>query len=799
MSSQKKLRRRAVWILIIILVFGFGAAITRLAYLQLVKGEELRGKAVEQQLHDTIIPAARGTIYDKNGKILAQSADAWQVIMAPIYFTNDEQRQYVAKELASILDLKEEDLLEDTKEETYYIDVKRKVNTEQKDKIVELQKAIEEKWGIVNVVALLDDYQRYYPYNDLASCVIGFVGDDGQGLSGVEYEYQDYLAGVPGRVVASRIADVADSISMPFEANQSIAAKDGSSLVLTIDQTIQSIVEKYMLQAIEDNDVYNRAVCIMMNVDTGEIYAMASVQGCNLNDPFEISERDKKKINEIDREYLVKHEYCEDPSTMDDKDVEKLLKQAKEEAESSAVTTMWRNKAVSDTYYPGSVFKMITLSMALQENSVNEDTRVICDGSIQVADKNITCTGNHGSQTYRQALENSCNPGLAQIGYSIGTKKFWDYYQGFGFSEKTQIDLPGESEDIFFSEDGEMTQVDLAVSSFGQGISITPIQMITAVTAIANGGNVVQPHVVKQIIDSNGNVEKTISTDIKRQVISPDVAKEVAGILEENAEGGTGTSGYVAGYRVAGKTGTSQKFKDDNNDGVEDHIASYGGFAPAEDPKVSCLVFFDTPVGGAYSGADVAGPVFAKILSEVLPYLEIDAKYQDADMVTTNSKVGSYVGLSELDATNEADTDGFEVDVRGSGEIVVSQFPTSGTSMAKGGTVILYTDQDSGEETATVPDFSKYSISDCVSIARQYDLNICLSGELIPERYCVSQSVKAGTEVPIGSVITLKFAEVKFNSEDYDNEENNDNDNYDYNTSDNYYEGNNYQEGDEVW
>lgn len=763
MKKTNTIRKRTVWVLIIILVFGFGAVITRLAYLQLIDGDSLQRKAVEQQLADTAIDAKRGTIYDKNHKILAQSASVWQLIMAPIYFQDDEQREYVASELAPIINVDKNEILEQTKEQTYYVKLKGHVESDEKDKITELQDKIREKYGLYSVLSLNDDYKRYYPYGDLASTVIGFAGDDGQGLAGIEYQYNSYLTGVPGRVVSSKISSISDKIDMPFEANQSVEAQDGNSLVLTIDETIQNIVEKHMKKGIEDNDVFNRGVCIVMDVKTGEILAMASVNGYDLNNPFEISKKDKEKIEKIDREYLEDKGYCEDASLLKDKEYDDLIKKAKSEAESEAITTSWRNKAISDTYYPGSVFKMVTLSMALQEGVVDKDTTVYCSGTLTVYDKDIDCTGNHGTQSYRDALENSCNPGFMQIGEKVGAEKFWEYYQGFGFSEKTGIDLPGESEDLFFTEDGSMGPVDLAVASFGQNFSITPIQMVTAISAVSNGGYMVQPHVVKQILDSKGNVVQTISTDTKRQVISESVSKEMCDILEENATTGSGKNGYVAGYRIAGKTGTSEKLVDLNDDGEQDYIASYGGFAPAEDAKVACLVFYDTPTGGSYYGSQVSAPVFANIMSEVLPYLEIDAQYSGDEIQASNATAGSYTGMNITDASDAVNNDGFEVSVKGDGDTVLAQSPMTGSTLSAGGTIVLYTDEESRSEMVMVPDFENYSISDCSYISSAYDLNIVITGQSTSGSFCTGQSVEPGKEVIPGTIITLTFSTTSIN------------------------------------
>ena len=759
MGANQRLRRRTVWLLVIILALGFGAVIARLGYLQLVQGEELQRRAVEQQLSDTPISAKRGTIYDTNGKVLAQSASVWRVVMAPAYFDNDEQRQFVASRLASILDLNEAELLEDTKQNTYYVSVKRKIESEQKEEIIKLQQELRDKYGKSAIISLLDDYKRYYPYSDLASSVIGFTGMDDQGLSGIEYQYNDELTGTPGRIVT---AQNGIQTEMPFDYNQNIDAIDGNSLVLTIDETVQSIVEKHMKQGIIDNDVHERGVCIIMNVNNGEIKAMATVNGFDLNDPYTITKEQQEEIDAIDNEYLIEHGFTEDPSKLSKTERNKLIDQAKAEAESADLSKNWRNKAISDTYYPGSVFKMVTLSMALQEGVVNEDSRFFCGGSYTVYNDEIHCTGVHGSQTYQQALWNSCNPALIQIGQLIGTENFWNYYQAFGFSEKTGIDLPGESSDQFFKYEGvedNMSLVDLAVASFGQNFAITPIQMITAACAVTNGGYLVQPHVVKQILDKDGNVVQNISTKPKRQVISESVSKEMREILEENVISYGGKNGYVAGYRVGGKTCTSEKLIDVNGDGVDDYIASFCGIAPMNNPQYACLVFFDAPLAGNYYGSAVSAPVFASIMSEVLPYLDVVAQYNDDEMSKIDTTTGAYTGMSVSDATTSANNDGFNVTVKGEGNTVLAQNPPTGASIPMGGTVVLYTDQASTTEKVTVPSFEGYGVNDANYIAAQYGVNVSLAGQLsASDSKAISQSIPEGTEVAPGTVITVTFS-----------------------------------------
>ena len=768
MGANQKLRKRTVWLLIIILAVGFGAVITRLAFLQLVQGEELQRRAIEQQLSDTPVSAKRGTIYDTKGKILAQSASVWQVVMAPAYFDDgadgDEQRHFVAKRLSEILGVDENETYEETKQNTYYVSVKRKVETSEKEQIIQLQNELSEKYQKAGIISLLDDYKRYYPYSDLASSVIGFTGSEDQGLSGVEFKYNDYLSGTPGRIVS---AQNGVQTEMPFDYNQNIGAIDGSSLVLTIDETVQSIVEKYMKQGVIDHDVHERGVCIVMDVNTGEILAMASVNGFDLNKPYAISDEQQKEIDSIDVQYLVKHDYIEedaDPSKLSESQKNELIAKAKAEANSAALARNWRNKAISDTYYPGSVFKMVTLSMALQEGVVNENSRFNCSGAFQLYEDTIHChnTAGHGSQTYQECLLNSCNPGFIQIGQLVGKEKFWDYYQAFGFSDKTGIDLPGESDDQFFIHDGvegNMLDTDLAVASFGQNFSITPIQMITAASAVANGGRIVQPHVVKQILDSNGKVVKNTSTETKRQVISESVSKEMCGILEENATTGSGKNGYVAGYRVGGKTGTAEKLIDVNDDGSDDYIASFCGFAPANNPQYAALVFFDAPLGGSYYGSEVAAPVFASIMSEVLPYLDVAAQYTDEEMSNIDTAAGSYTGQSIEDATKAAEADGFTVTVKGEGSTVISQSPATGASIPTGGTIVLYTDQSASTDKVTVPNFVGLSVSEVNGVAASNNLNVSMTGMVSSsDGTSTSQSIPEGNQVAPGTVITVTFS-----------------------------------------
>lgn len=733
-GPAQRLRQRTAILILLILVLGFGAAVLRLTYLTTVQSSELQESAVDLQLADTTVSAKRGTIYDANGNVLAESASVWQVVMSPVNFKNDKQRQAAAKGLSEIFDLEYNDVLDDTKQQSHYVVVKRRIESDEREKVLELIDTLKKDYSCSGVIQLLDDYKRYYPKNSLASSVIGFTGSDDQGLEGIEYEYDSYLSGTPGRIITAQNARGTD---MPFRYEQNVESEDGNNVYLTIDETIQSICEKYMQKGVEDNNVLNKGVCIAMDVNTGAILAMVTTDGYDLNNPYELSAKDKKKIKSTPKK-----------------------KQA--EAESAALSNMWRNKAVADTYMPGSVFKMCVASAALEENLVNEKTSFTCTGSISVEGETIHCSNisGHGTQNFVEVISNSCNPAFIQIGQMLGAGKFRQYYQGFGFSDKTGIDLPGEAEDSFWKE-GKMGGVDLAVASFGQNFTITPIQMITACAAVSNGGYVVQPHVVSKITDSKGNVIKTVDKKIKRQVISDDTSKKMNEYLEYNTERQGAAAGYISGYKVAGKTGTTEKrgVTKVESSFSEDYISSFCGYAPADDPQIAMLVFFDTPDGDAYYGSQVSSPVFINIMSEVLPYLDVKTSYTDEELGYVDASAGDYTGVSVDEAKTAVEADGFTATVKGNGSTVISQIPTVSSGLQKGGSIVLYTDSDSQSETVSVPSLIGLSPDEVNDVASAYGLNVSFSGATTSSGTSSSQNVEAGTSVSPGTVITVSFAD----------------------------------------
>lgn len=733
-GPAQRLRQRTAILILLILVLGFGAAVLRLTYLTTVQSSELQESAVDLQLADTTVSAKRGTIYDANGNVLAESASVWQVVMSPVNFKNDKQRQAAAKGLSEIFDLEYNDVLDDTKQQSHYVVVKRRIESDEREKVLELIDTLKKDYSCSGVIQLLDDYKRYYPKNSLASSVIGFTGSDDQGLEGIEYEYDSYLSGTPGRIITAQNARGTD---MPFRYEQNVESEDGNNVYLTIDETIQSICEKYMQKGVEDNNVLNKGVCIAMDVNTGAILAMVTTDGYDLNNPYELSAKDKKKIKST-------------------------AKSKQAEAESAALSNMWRNKAVADTYMPGSVFKMCVASAALEENLVNEKTSFTCTGSIEVEGETIHCSNiaGHGTQSFVEVISNSCNPAFIQIGQMLGAGKFRQYYQGFGFSDKTGIDLPGEAEDSFWKE-GKMGGVDLAVASFGQNFTITPIQMITACAAVSNGGYVVQPHVVSKITDSKGNVIKTVDKKVKRQVISNDTSKKMNEYLEYNTERQGAAAGYISGYKVAGKTGTTEKrgVTKFESSFSEDYISSFCGYAPADDPQIAMLVFFDTPDGDAYYGSQVSSPVFINIMSEVLPYLDVKTSYTDEELGYVDASAGDYTGVSVDEAKTAVEADGFTATVKGNGSTVISQIPTVSSGLQKGGSIVLYTDSNSQSETVSVPSLIGLSPDEVNNVASAYGLNVSFSGATTSSGTSSSQNIEAGTSVSPGTVITVSFAD----------------------------------------
>lgn len=770
-----------------VLVLGFGAVITNLVRLQLVNGETLKTDAVDQSLQSTQLTPSRGTIYDTTGtKVLAQSASVWTVALEPNYIDDGDDVK-IAKGLSEILGLDYDAVLKKAQQNSYFVYVKRKVETEVRDEIVQYIK--DEKIG--RGITLMEDYKRYYPYGTTASTVLGFTGTDNQGLAGIETEYDSELTGTAGRLVSAKNAQGDD---MPFQYDQYVQAQDGYDLVLTIDETVQSIVEKHLQAGLEACGALEGGTAVLMNVKTGAILALSTKGDYDPNDPFTISQEAEDAIPEKVEDALQKAQEKEqqelntlqlaiDNAETDEErakakkaladyeriDVTTLRDELTDQMWGEAQNKQWRNKAVSDTYYPGSVFKMVTGSMAMESGVASEDSTYTCVGYWDFNDPTIKpmyCWyhSGHGTETLVDGICNSCNPYMIWLGQKMGRHTFFNFFEAFGFTQRTGIDLPGEADSLYFTED-QLNTSELATSSFGQNFSITPIQMITAIAAVANGGYIVQPHVVDRMLDSDGNIVKTTDTSYKRQVISEDVSKRMTAILQKNATSESGKNGYVAGYRVAGKTGTSEKvalyYQDlaEGNDRGMQYVVSYGGYAPADDPQYALLVFYDEPQIGGASGGTQAGPIFAAIMEEVLPYLGVDPQYTESEYENLSATAPNVIGMTMAEAKSHLEEQGFSGTVVGDAEddaLVTVQVPSPGASIPKEGMVALYTEEPDPETYVEVPSFIGYDIDTCRYLAGLADVQVLVVGDG-DSGYAQSQDIAEGTKVKRGSVIRISF------------------------------------------
>ena len=573
----------------------------------------------------------------------------------------------------------------------------------------------------------------------MASTVLGFVGDDNQGLSGIEYQYDSTLEGIPGKLVASQNAKGGN---MPFNYETMVEATPGGSVKLTIDEYVQHICENYLDEAVAENNAGNRGCVVVMNVNTGDVLGMAVKPDFDPNQPFTLySDADKKTMEELSA------------SSTEQKEIS-----AKR---TELLSEQWKNKAITDTYEPGSVFKIITGSAALEEKKVSTSSTFNCPGYIVIAGTRYNChrLGGHGAQSFINIFENSCNPAFIEIGQRLGSDLFYNYFKAFGFTQKTGIDLPGETTGVYYTAD-KMGPVELASESFGQTFRITPMQMISAVAAVANGGYYVKPHIVKEILDNNGNVTQSFSAEKLRQVVSEETSQIISTCLSSVVENGSGKNAYVAGYRMCGKTGTSQKIDKVDESGTMLYVASFCGYAPADDPEYAIIVIIDEPRAGAYYGSAVSAPVASSIMGEILPYLGVEAKYTDSEYESINKTVPETVGMDVSKAKETISAAGLSAAVKGDGNTVLRQNPAAGTASPSGGSVVLYTSEEEDQSTVTVPDFTGMSPSEAEQKAADVGLTVDLYGLRDNNKsgaVCYKQSHDAGETVEYGSVITVYF------------------------------------------
>ena len=720
---------KRILIMAVVIIFLMTTTVARVFYLTIVRGEELSEKAETQQLKDTEITAMRGTIYDSNGNVLAQSASVWNVFIDPLNI-KDKQRDLIVDEFANLFGYdadEKKEFYDRTTHQNHYELVEKKVENNIKEKLSKFVSKNE----LGGCIGTEQTTKRYYPYGTLASSVIGFTGADDQGLSGIEAYYDEQLTGTNGRIITAKDAK-SNNIANDYET--SIAATDGDSIVLTINQTIQYYLEKGLRETMNEYQAKG-AYGVVMNCNTGAVLAMSSLPDYDCNEPYKLTySKDKKAIKKLSD------------------------KTAKQEAESAAVQNQWRNFTVSDTYVPGSVFKTFVASAALEENVVNLNTTYNCTGSIQVDKYKMKCHYHpgHGTQTLTQGLENSCNPFFITIGQKLGVHNYFKYFDAFGFTQKTNIDLPGEASPQYYKED-QYGIVELSSASFGQTNSLTPIQVCTGLCAIANGGKLLQPYLVSSIADANGKTVKKTQTKEIRQVISADTSEKVRKMMKSVVDNGTGKNGYVAGYSVGGKTGTSTKLGESKNGEGDKYIVSFGAIAPSDDPEIAMLIIVDEPNQDLGGGA-LCAPIAAQVTQEAMNVLGIEPKYNDSEMKDLSKQTPNVVSKSLDEAKKTLEENNLNFVVVGDDSTITRQCPSGADTIPNGGTVYLYTD-DSEKQTVNVPNFSGLTVNEAKDLASSSNLNIQIAGNSMSSGTVVAyrQSEETQAKVEKGTVVTVTF------------------------------------------
>ena len=731
--ANRVIQSRTFVLMLIMGILMFVLLFFRLYDLQITRHEELQGKAVSQQTRRTVVTASRGTIYDASGNILAISASAETIILSPLEIdqaVNSKTtpvswtKDSLAAGLADILGKDAASIR------------KRMENTESQYEVIQLRaeedvaakvRAYVDENDIVGV-HLVADSKRYYPYGSLAAQVIGFVGTENTGLYGLEAYYEEELEGQSGLVISAK--DKAEN-DMLYTYEQYFAAKDGGDLTLTLDATIQYYLEKGMESMLDKFSAVNGAAGVVLNAKTGGIMAMASYPNYDLNDFSAV--QDKTLLERIERK----------ESTLADM---QLLQ--------------WRNKALNDTYEPGSTFKILTLAAALEEGVVDKTTTVNCGGSVTISGYTIHCSNKngHGLQTLVQSVGNSCNPAFINYGLRVGNEKFYQYMESFGLMNTTGVDLGGEAVGVFASP-SSFTQLDLACYAFGQNFTVTPLGLIAAQAACVNGGYLHTPYLVERITDSEGSVVYRHDDTPVRQVISEETSATVRECLEYVVASGTGKNGQVAGYRIGGKTGTADKGQ------TGDVVVSFLCFAPADDPQVIMLITMDTPsrATGVYvSGGNMVAPTASSVMSEILPYLGIEPSYSAEELLGMDTTVPNVIGMSVDEAKAKLKERVLSCRVEGDGDTITDQTPAGGAIIPGKSVVILYANEKKSTDKCVVPTLLGRTPSEANTVAVNAGLLIRFSGTTGSESSSIrvlSQNLEAGTEVDAGTVITVQLGD----------------------------------------
>lgn len=699
--------------------------VVRIAWLQFVQGISLKEEAYAQQTTNRTIEPKRGNIYDSTGQVLATSISTDTITVNPsnITYADDSEvdKAFLASYFSELLKLDYNETLEKLSSESSSVTIAKKV---EKDTIDSLKAWLDEN-DITSGINITENYSRHYPYETLASNLIGFTGTDHQGLMGLENSLDSILSGTAGTIVTSL-----DSINgeIPNSEQTYVAAKNGSDITLTIDVKIQAIADKYLEQAVKDNNADGGNV-IIMNPNNGDILAMSTYPNYNLNTPF----------TPIDEETLT---------TLDNLSLQE---------QNDYLYDLWSNKAVQNTYEPGSTFKLITTAVALEENIVTNVDEVLfsCSGSEVVADRIIDCWRDnpHGYQSLKQALGNSCNPAFIQLGQKIGPETLYKYYEAFGLFEKTSTKFYGESNSIFYDNVDSITDVELATMSFGQRFVITPLQLITAISSIANEGTLMEPRIVKEITNTNTGSVEVIEPNEVRQVLSKQTSEMLMEMMEYVVTGGTGKYAKVKGYSIGGKSGTSEPLDDKQEEG---YVASFIAVAPTSNAELVTLVTIYDPKGDSFQGGQVAGPVVSQILSEVLPYLGITSSNAEGTSESYSTvSLADVRGKTIAEAKEILSNARFNVKISGNEDVnttlITDQVPKPGTALIKDSTVYLYTDANNEKELVTVPNLKGLSRSEAINTLKANNLNIIIDGSGI----VISQDIASGKQLEKGSTVTV--------------------------------------------
>ena len=784
-GPNNRMIRRVGGLAALFIVLGFGLVVIRLFYMQVINNSFYVQQAAELQTRDSFITPNRGTIYDANMQVLAESASVERICVTPSAVVSESkvnkgisaesQQQTLATILSDTLDLDYDTVLGKIQNtDSGYEIIAQKVD---KDVAKQLYAALEAA-GCTGVYSETDT-KRYYQQGAFLSAVLGYVDSDNNGVYGIEAEYNDELSGTAGRVV--RVQN-AKNIDVEPEASTEIPAQDGNSLVLTIDSDIQNILEKHLETALADNPNARDGVTgIIMNVKTGEILAMANVPDFDPNNAYELTS--ERYINELKEDVAKLLEEAGVNVTIPDAWYEQggldnlpesiqnndELIDALGDARVNILYKTWNNPVVSETYEPGSTYKLMTVATAYDLGLAHEDDTYYCGGSLMVGDwsQPIRCsnTSGHGTQTLTEALMNSCNVAMMQIAEKIGKDRFYEYTKAFGMLTQTGIDLPNEAKGIFHDPDvsSEWNEVSLATASFGQRFTVTPLQELNMVCAIVDDGKLKQPYVVKQVLNSDGSVKSTTETTVVRQVISEETSAYMREAMEAVVSSGTGKNAYVSGYRIGGKTATSEILSEEGDTEAR-YTASFIGVAPMDDPQIAVLVAInDIPESSPHGGGAIAAPVVGRIMEEVLPYIGVSASYSDEENDRREITVPGVTGMTESDAATALADAGFDYTVVGDGDTVTDQVPASGVRIPASGTVILYMGGSKPTDPIEVPDLTGLTPDECRYTLEQYGLYLKQTGvassQVTGSTTASRQSPAAGTKVSIGAVVTVEFSD----------------------------------------